>query len=433
MTKLNNISTNFIISVFIILIPFFWLIGLKFLFLQLLAFILLVLNIKEIKKSDKLLKISFRFIFIYAISNIIAIIHNPMNFPLSDFVGAIYGCSYWISGILIICSIVNSNDENINIIIKGICILAIVQIIIFIMSIAKWNEGSGSVSSMAILYNYLPNALKENNFLKSVMTINIAVKDYLSTGVVYRFNGFYTYPVATALGSLYLLVYTYLFDCGYMEKCRKIFVNIIKYALIFILVLCIYYSRSRAVFLLIPIALFATVILYYFNKNNNKYIIGILIVTIMIGVIILLKTDIVDKILLSRAGSSSERLNSYKYSFQVIKENPFFGIGDKFKAEGIFVLIGSHSTIIGTLVKAGVVGLIGIIGFLITVIVKIFDNKKYINNNFSKKIWLSTTFLFLSNIIWMITEDIDWPQIVAFLFFLNISIIFSFKKITNIN
>lgn len=83
--------------------------------------------------------------------------------------------------------------------------------------------------------------------------------------------------------------------------------------------------------------------------------------------------------------------------------------------------------------KAGVVGLIGIIGFLITVIVKIFDNKKYINNNFSKKIWLSTTFLFLSNIIWMITEDIDWPQIVALLFFLNISIIFSFKKITNIN
>ncbi|MDU7242249.1 O-antigen ligase family protein [Clostridium sp.] len=433
MTKLNNISTNFIISVFIILIPFFWVIGLKFLFLQLLAFILLALNIKEIKKSDKLLKISFGFILIYAISNIIAIINNPMNFALSDFVGSIYGCSYWTSGILIICSIVNSNDKNINIIIKGICILAIVQIIVFIMSIAKWNEGSGSISSMAILYNYLPNALKENNFFKSVMTINITVKDYLSTGVAYRFNGFYTYPVATALGSLYLLVYTYLFDCSSTEKYRKIFVSIIKYALIFILVLCIYYSRSRAVFLLIPIALFSTVILYYFNKNNAKYIIGIVIVTIMIGVIILLKTDIIDKILLSRAGSSSERLNSYKYAFQVIKENPFFGIGDKFKAEGIFVLIGSHSTIIGTLVKAGVVGLIGIIGFLITVIVKIFDNKKYINNNFSKKIWISTTFLFLSNIIWMITEDIDWPQIVAFLFFLNISIIFSFKKLTDIN
>lgn len=431
--KLTKNNTSIITSIFITLIPIFWLIGIKFLFIQMLSCILFMLNIKEIKKSNRSLQYLCIFILIYVISNIIAIINNPMNFAISDFVGAIYGFSYWISGILLILAIVNSNEKNIDVIIKGLIILSIVQVLVFIWSIFKWNEGASNLSTMAILYKYLPGGLRDNSFLKSVMTINIAVKDYLSTGIAYRFNGFYVYPVATALGSLYLLVYTYLFKVDYKEKLKSISFNILKYALIIILLFCIYYSRSRTVFVLIPIAIFITEIIYFINKKNAKYIVGISILAILLVTIIVLKTDIVNKLLYSRAGSSSERLNSYRQAFEVIKENLLFGIGDKFKADGIFVLIGSHSTIIGTLVKSGVCGFVGLIGFLITVVIKVFHNKKYIYNAFSKKLWISTTFLFLSNTIWMITEDIDWPQIVAFLFFLNISIIFSFKKIINID
>lgn len=433
MTNKHNNYINLIIAIFVVLIPFFWLLGIKFVFFQLLAGILFIFSIKNINLRNKLLNYSVVFILIYLISNGIAIISNPMNFEITDFVGAIYSCTYWVSGILLLLSIVNSKDKNIDIIFKGIAILSIIQILIFVLSAVKWNLESGDTSSMAIIYNYLPNTLQNNNFLKDVMSINIATTDYVSTGMIYRFNGFYSYPVAAALGSVYLLVYTYLYEVDYEGKIKSIFIKIFKLIIISMLFLCVYYCRSRIVFILIPISIFTTLIAYYINKNNKKYIVGIIIAAILIIVLIILNTDIVEKILSLRAGSSSDRLISYKYALQTFKGNPIFGVGDKFKAEGIFILIGSHSTLIGALVRSGIVGLIGVIGFLVTISIKIFKNKKYIHSVFSKKLWLSTTFLFFATTIWMITEEIDWPQIVAFLFFLNVSIIFKFEKIVSNN
>lgn len=430
----KNLEENFnskLVAAITVLIPILWILGLKFIFLQLTAVMLLLLNLKKIRFENKKILWATIFIVIFCCSNMIAIINNPLNFPKNEFVSAVYHLSYWVSGIIIINILVNTNIsyKSVNYIMRAMYILAIIQVIILIISIIQWELGYRWTSNTALIYKLLPEKL-QNVFLNEVMTLNIAIEDPILNNVYYRFNGFYVYPVAAGIASFYLLVQSDFTDF-YKRNKSKANIIINRTLKIFTgvgLAICIITSRSRMVYVSIIIGLLLTILILVWNKRTYKKIIVFMFLMSIIVCILCIKLDLVSMLLNSRPNSSSDRFMQYKYALDTIAEYPLFGVGDKFKVSDIYLMIGSHSTYLSALVRSGIIGVVSILSFILITVLQILENKNYITNRKSKKIWFNTSWLFITSIIWMFTEEIDWPQIVAFLFFINIAVIYSFNK-----
>lgn len=423
-----------IISWSIMLIPLFWILGVKFIFVQICAFIILLLNIKNkdfFKRLNKDIytKLFVLFIVGFILSNIMGVIMNPLNFELKEFISSFYHLSYWVSGIIITIYLVNSTTliEEYGMIKNSIYILAFFQVIIFGLSLIQWFFGDIWTSAHGLTYNIF-SFIRNNNFLSEVTSINLSFVDWIGEKIRYRFNGFYTYPATAGITTLYVLCYL-----GGVNKFKNNKKNntIFKYFIIFILCICIYLTRSRMVYLSIFTGFIFTGLIYLISKKNIKYIVYMLLLLVITILILIFGFDIIDKVILSRPASSIDRFNVYMYGIKVGLEYPLFGVGDKFHVEGIYLLIGSHSTYINLLVKSGFVGLIFVLSALGVIITKIFKNKSKIGSIKSRNLWLTTSFLFFTTIIWMGTEEIDWPPITIFIFFINIAIILSFDKFAN--
>lgn len=184
------------------------------------------------------------------------------------------------------------------------------------------------------------------------------------------------------------------------------------------------------VYISIIIGLVVTILTFVWDKKTYKKILITMLLLGLIGLTLCIKFDLINVILGSRPDSSSDRLMQYKYALDTLSQYPFFGVGDKFKVPDVYLMIGSHSTYLSVLIRSGIIGTISIIGFILITFCQVFNNKKYITNRKSRNIWFNTTWLFITSVIWMFTEEIDWPQIVAFLFFVNVALIFSFKKLS---
>lgn len=422
-----------IISWSIILIPIFWILGVKFIFFQICAISLLVLNIKNksiIKnfKRNKYNKLYIFFLIGFILSNIISVFINPLGFRRIEFVSTFYHLSYWGAGIIITVYIVNSANEIklFKAIKNAIYILALWQVLVFIISIIQWNIGDIWSERHGLIYYILP-FMSKNNFISEVTSINLFFIDWINNITKYRFNGFYMYPATAGITTFYILCYLGGFDKFKFIKNK----SIIKYAIIIMLSVCIILTRSRMVYLCILVGFLFTSILYVINKKNYKYMIYLITGLTIISLTLIFSLDIMEKIITARAASSIDRFSTYLYGIKTALSYPFFGIGDKFKVEGVYLLIGSHSTYINILVRSGFIGLFFVLSALTVVFIKIMNNKKSIGCIKSRNLWFSSSLLFISTCIWMATEEIDWPSITIFMFFINISIIFSFDKIAN--
>lgn len=425
----NNSSKSYILlACTIAFIPIFCIFGIKFLFFQFCALALLILNLKNNKiinliKEDKSIKVFYLSILSFMLCNIIAIIINPLGFEKREFFSSFYHLSYWISGIILAIFFASNDETNINnlkLIKKSIFILSIFQVMVFLLSIIEWNFGDIWNQKHGIIYNLFP-ILKDNKFFSEVTSINLSYVDWVGDSYKYRFNGFYMYPATAGITTLYLLCY-----CSDFKLLKN---KITEYILAIILVVMIYLTRSRMVYLSIILGIFSTTFILFINKKSRKYIFTISTLLLAILIIFILSFDIIDKVILSRVESSIDRFSVYSYSLATAFKFPLFGVGDKFSVDDMYLLIGSHSTYINVLVKSGFLGLLFILIAFGTVFVRIFENKKSIGCIKSKRLWFISTFLFITTIIWMCTEEIDWPSITAFFFFMNIGVIFSFKKI----
>lgn len=432
MEKIKGRDFN-ILSWTIMLIPIFWVLGVKFIFFQVCALCIFILNIRNEKllenyKNNKEVKLFTIFICGFLLCNIIAIIINPLNLQISEFISSLYHLSYWISGGILVIFIANTNDDisSFKLIKNAVYVLVIWQVIIYFISLIQWVSGDIWSERHGILYNMF-GGFSGNNFLSEVTSINLSYVDWVNDTFKYRFNGFYMYPATAGITTLYILCY--FWDFNKLKGKKNI---IVKYSIIIILCICIYFTKSRMVYLCIVTGLCITGMLSIVNKRNIKYVFYTAIIITVFVIIIILSFDIVNKVILSRPASSSDRFNTYIYGIKTAMKYPFFGVGDKFAVDGIYLLIGSHSTYINILVKSGFTGLFFIICSLCLVIRRIIINKKSIGCVKSRNLWFTTSFLFLTTCIWMMTEEIDWPQITAFFFFMNIGIIFSFKRIVYI-
>jgi len=420
------------------LIPLWWLLGGKIFIFQLASLAILLKTIKNNRTVDKPVKYLIGCIIVYSSSILLALIRNPLDANITTVLAQVYILSYWIMGLAIIAGVNMLKEisiEGINRGLKGFFIFGIATIALFIISVAIWKLGLKNEHSYGLISKIWPDNFKIDMF-EEMMQINHSVLDIIyrsETGVkeiFYRFNGFYAYPTEGAIATLIVLVYSILyFDLNNFMDLDKKNHKIFKYIFIILLLVAIYLFRSRTIILGGFISLIVVFIISKINKENFKRIVsiflGIGIAFIILGFI----TGIFDKLLNMRPGSNSVRLLVYKNTIKTFVENPF-GVGMPFRVDGLEIPIGSHSTYLGVLMKGGIVGFISIITFKVILFIQVFKNKKYITNKINKKIWISTTYILVISSIWMMIDDLDWPIIMAFFYFINCSLIFKFKDIT---
>lgn len=430
MDNINKFNRN-ILSFSLMLIPLWWILGIKFFIFQVTSLYFLISNFNKDYKLDIDIKRIMIFICLYIISTIIAIINNPLDVTGVDRLTPLYLISYWIMGIFIILGFQYKDqieDKFLLNIFKATYILGIFSIILLILGIITWHiRGPYLIENNGLFFNILPNNIKFGIFDK-LTKLDYMYIDWINGIKTYRYNGFYVYPVAAAMGTVYILIYSLVYlNCNkeLLKSKKKIY-----YIIYFIMLgSIVYFAKSRMVIIGSIISIIITSFIYIINKDNYKKVLIYTTLLIFILSIISINFGLIEKVLEMRASSNSDRLFVYEKAINTFLKHPIFGVGVRYFIEESIIPVGSHSTYIGALMRSGIIGFIGILLFVLNTFISIYNNKKYIINNKSKVIWIATSFLFILSSLWMITEDIDWPHIVAFFYFINTSIIYQFKRI----
>lgn len=191
-------------------------------------------------------------------------------------------------------------------------------------------------------------------------------------------------------------------------------------------------TLSRSAILL---AFMGSVAFWFFSKKkknilNTKIKVAALIVVCLLGSWLFLKTQ--NFIFEFRKDSSEYRAQLYKVTLKEAIKKPILGYGIKPRIEQFDVPLGSHSTYLGVFFKTGILGLLIFGIFWILIISRWWRNRFFIKEDlFLKYLWLCTGSIILGGLLWMITEDLDAPSIVCFIYFLIVGMGISLGKLKN--
>jgi O-antigen ligase len=103
-------------------------------------------------------------------------------------------------------------------------------------------------------------------------------------------------------------------------------------------------------------------------------------------------------------------------------------MGAKPRENFLSIPVGSHSTYISVLYRVGIMGLLAFIAFQISCIFAWLRIRINLIGRDQHRLWSILGVALIAMSIWMIGEDIDAPQLVAFLYFILVGIIFAFGK-----
>ncbi|EMY4796373.1 MULTISPECIES: O-antigen ligase family protein [Bacillus cereus group] len=411
----------------ILLIPLWWILGLNIIIFHVISLLMFISALLYCKKSNQKViykgysKLLLFFIFVYASSIVI----NSSAFEMNRVVGSIYNLSYWIMGFCIIVSINNTEIEfkNLTKLLNSFRIVGLIQGVFCIYSIYIWKKGEYFVEIKSLLYNAIPQALRFD-IIESTMNLNIVKTDWFLQSDFPRFTGFFLYPTATGVGTSIIIFLTIV----YYKFVKRGKVRSFFELLIIMLPLIFSLSRTAVMSLIVAIIVVTAMAV---PKNREIYLRisqGMCVGAVLFIVMYFFLDDFASFMLDSREASTGQRQIIYKMAIQNAMSSPFLGIGMKPYVSWIEVPIGSHSTYIGVLMKTGIIGFFLFISFILYSLYSWMKMFFYENVYFKKYILKYLGISVLTVVFWMLTEDIDAPQTVAYFYFISIGLMFGVSK-----
>ncbi len=125
-----------------------------------------------------------------------------------------------------------------------------------------------------------------------------------------------------------------------------------------------------------------------------------------------------------RGDSTGSRIALYRYSLQQLRDIDWIlGLGVKPRTSVFYNPLGSHSTYVSLIFKTGIIGFLVFIGFQINLLWRWYQLKgKAAVSRVTFFFWRGIGWILMAFPMWMLTEDIDAPQLLAFLYFSIIGI-----------
>lgn len=427
-----NTNTMKSINKVVFIIPLLWVLGFKFFIFHLLSLFIFIKTIITAKKNSQRIRISIehKLLFIFIIIYATSIFINIGNSEMSRVIASVYNLTYWIIGLFTMISIYNDDalcKKDIIEFSKSIKNVGLFIILLFIISLVLWIVKIDFLSIDTPTRLFLPTSLK-STLLGDATNMYIYTTDWMFNRNILRFVGIFNYPAETAISIIFIILCTFYY---YINKGNK---GIKNYIVIGLLLISFIMALSRITWAGILLALFIVNVVLKISKNKKESLLKILKINLFIILCILVsltKVNIIEEVYSSRGGSNEARVDIYKKAIELGKESIIFGTGMKPANDNSSIPIGSHSTYIGAFMKTGIVGFTILMCFFTSIVIRLVKSR-YIQYTENRYIWYVCGVFLVSSLIWMITEDIDAPNIASFFFFINCSLITRmdiFKKI----
>lgn len=392
--------------------PVIWLLGASVIAYHLAAFVALVTTLLS-RRSQRVRVGSIEvllcgYLFLYTLS----LSFNVTAAEPDRLLASAYNLSLWIIGAAMVFVGRNISDETF-IEVHG---RALTWLLAFILlatfyAFGAWLSGYDHVVLHPLTHFLfpIPVQLDGNDLFSASVRLNVIIRDWLLETTLPRLSVLAPYPVALA-GLMLCCVPLALARC--FDGLRR---SLTAAAISILALVPFAWTLSR-------VAL-ASLILASIIVLSARYL-HFSIVTLSVSAITLLLsfmfvTYLYDFLWL-REASTSYRFEMYQQALQTtLEESPLIGLGVKPRVSTFTIPLGSHSTYLGAFTKTGTLGAL----MLTMVTLRIACRALLVATRTTSPAHVALGISVIAILFWMATEDIDAPQLVAFLFWLHVGLL----------
>lgn len=412
----------------ILLVPLWWILGVtNIIFHVLSVFLLLKLLLQKSKTRDRLVLPAYLFfLLVFVTIFVMAIFFNLQGIPTIRLFATGYNLSFWLIALILFTVIHNTaRMSHFFPLMRGFVALGVMNGVLSIVGTILWwldrrDIVIQSLLGLAIKADRIPSNMP---LIQYFFRLRVVTTDWVFNKSVPRSFGFNPYP--TALGLMMLFSISMTLGYYFITKRKRLLVAL----LIQLIPLTLSFSRAAV------LGLVTGIVAVYTLQNIGKLafvmkfaaIAGLLVV-ISLNVSLRRVAEGIDQF---RAESTSFRMNMYERTFEEALKKPFIGYGFKPLEKDVPFPMASHSSYVGVIYRAGFLGFGAFILFFASILFSWWKQKSHVMGDLTRRtFWFWGGVCILGGLVWMMTEDLDAPVLLAFLFFVIIGYACSLKHIS---
>ncbi len=334
---------------------------------------------------------------------------------------SLYNLSFWFMGCGMVLVLANNFSlKNLprvgNLFLK----LALVIAVLTFLSVGMILGGSRSFIFQTPLSFMVPHAFLQADLVNNTLKVYLFFYDWFASSTFPRVS--FLTPFPTATGGVVMVVLGMFFVRSFSGK------KIVTMFYGFLFLICfaaLVMTLSRTAIVGFFAGTFTVLIL-----RKEKPLLWMFILVLVAVFFLPFFEQFLEWGLSLRKGSNEGRLSIYLSSFEQLQGMDWIlGMGMKPRNEITSLYpIGSHSTYVTLLFKSGVIGLAIFILFQVSLLLRWYGCKSFLSTPDLFRFWSALGIVFIGMNIWMLTDDLDAPQILAFIYFSLVGIFEAFRR-----
>lgn len=401
---------------------FWWVLGLNLGFYHLSAGVIFFRKIFEKTRQNQgvyLPATLFPLIGIFCAYSASVLMHYE-NADSARLVAAFYNLSFWVMGMFLVVGLANIfSAKSAGQVAEAFQWPAWISGFLSLAMFILWLKGSQELEIRTPFY-WVRDILGSTALVENSVLIKPLMKDWFASSFRPRFNVFS--PYATASGGL-IVIFLMMILTDAEIKIKSLNPGTL---LLFAANFCaLFMTLSRTALGAWGVAL---AFLYLLQKKHSFF--WIFIVLLILLALAPVLERFFEVLVGLREGSNTTRMEIYRVSLQQLEGVEWiFGLGLKPRSTFLDYPLGSHSTYISLIYKSGLLGFFSFLWFQASLFLRWYKLKEKAGRDRETfALWKGLGLVFISMSLWMITEDIDAPQFLAFIYFSLVGIFEGFRR-----
>jgi hypothetical protein len=403
----------------IALIPLWWVTGLTLVIYQGIAFWVLIKLVLVAKTNRVRLEIPpvvawiFPFVLLLFLSLGIGLLEQERG----RVIGALYSNLLWVMGVIMAFVVYHISSPTTHIrFAKAMLFPALFAGVLTVYGVYEW-EVLGNYQDIRIetpVYQAIGKTAYPlvNNSVRAL----ILTADWYEESLRPRVSVMGTYPVASAG---LMLLFMGLLSLYWLQKEKRGLGHLWVLLFVGFALTCFLYTNSRgATFSMLAALAGLWVMMTY--RLGVVSVLGLLIFLLAAWPSV---SAYWDSLLLARNQSTGTRKELYEETIAyAMQHSPILGVGVKPQEPGAAFALGSHSTYLSALIRSGMLGMIALILWQLYLIVISIRLLFTVQHPFYRKQAAAYAFVIFSMTVFMVTEEVDIPQVLMFIYFIIIGL-----------
>jgi hypothetical protein len=322
---------------FCLLFPVTFFIGLKPVYIQFFVLISVIFWITRLRTKIYIPHASYFLFALLCTYPIPIIIHYKLEL-LIRFIGSLNHFSLLFCGTIFFLLASNLNKKiSVNYVYKGFIVLCWYHVSMVIIGTIFWIIDNPLTIQSLLLHLYDFGFSKQ---LVRQMQWSLFSESYIFSMEFVRISGLEQVNIASGYVSYLLLILVAGIDLDYPRRIHKILILLLFYSA--------FISLGR-----IPLVLSLFIVIGYFLL---KFLSKKVSLIVLVSICLLIAVVFFPILLEQRPGSAMARMEIYERTIEWWRGNEIIGIGYKPRVDDLAYPIGSHSQILGLLLRAGLIG-----------------------------------------------------------------------------